>query len=116
MNAKQYQDKSKRTLNEYLNTEQTLSNMALGLIGEIGEVADIIKKHLYQGHQLDMDHIKEEIGDVMFYMANLCNTLDLDLETLLEQNYAKLLKRYPEGFNSEQSVNRVDWTCRYRPR
>ena len=108
MKLKEYQDKSKRTLNKELTTEQTLSNMVLGLIGETGEVADIIKKHLYQGHQLDMDHIKEEIGDVMFYMVNLCNALVLDLETLLEKNYAKLLKRYPEGFNSEQSVNRVD--------
>lgn len=108
MNLKEYQDKSKRTLNKDLTPEQTLSNMVLGLIGETGEVADIIKKHLYQGHKLDIDHIKEELSDIMFYMVNLCNALDLDLETLLEQNYAKLLKRYPQGFNIDKSVNRVD--------
>ena len=75
-----YQVKSKRTLNQELTKEQTVSNMIMGILGETGEVADVIKKHYYQGHDLDIEHIKEEIGDVMFYIVNLCNVLDLDLE------------------------------------
>ena len=44
----------------------------------------------------------------MFYIVNLCNLLNLDLETIIEGNYNKLLKRYPEGFSVERSVNRND--------
>ena len=64
------------------------------------------KKHYYQGHDLDIEHIKEELGDVMFYIVNLCNVLDLDLEALLYQNHAKLVKRYPNGFNEKDSIER----------
>lgn len=106
MNLREYQVKSKRTLNKELTQEQVLSNMLLGIIGETGEVADIVKKALYQGHKLDIEHIKEELGDIMFYMINLCNALDLELEEIIEGNYNKLLKRYPQGFSSERSVNR----------
>lgn len=106
MSLNDYQVKSKRTLNQSLTKEQTVSNMIMGILGETGEVADIIKKHYYQGHDLDIEHIKEEIGDVMFYIVNLCNTLDLNLETLLYQNHEKLKKRYPNGFSEQESVNR----------
>lgn len=106
MNLKEYQFKSARTLNEELTREQVLSNMMMGIQGESGEMADIIKKHLYQGHELDKYHIEEEIGDVMFYIANLCNLLNIDLEAAIEGNYNKLLKRYPKGFDVERSINR----------
>lgn len=106
MDIKSYQVKSQRTVNKELHREQLLSNMIMGILGETGEVSDILKKYLYQGHDLDIDHIEEEIGDVMFYIANLCNILNLDLEDILECNYNKLLKRYPEGFSEERSINR----------
>lgn len=106
MNLREYQERSKRTLNYDLSNEQLLSNMVFGVVGETGEVVDIIKKHLYQGHKLDKDHIAEELGDTMFYVVNLCNLLNLNLESIIEGNYNKLLKRYPEGFSVERSVNR----------
>ena len=106
MSLNDYQVKSKRTLNQELTKEQTVSNMIMGILGETGEVADIIKKHYYQGHDMDIEHIKEEIGDVMFYIVNLCNVLDLDLEALLYQNHTKLMKRYPNGFNEKDSIER----------
>lgn len=106
MKIHEYQDLSLRTLNWELDTEQQLTNMILGIIGETGEVADILKKALYQGHELDIDHVAEEIGDVMFYIANLCTTLNLKLETIVEDNVAKLEKRYPNGFEIEKSLNR----------
>jgi NTP pyrophosphatase (non-canonical NTP hydrolase) len=106
MDARTYQKKSIRTLNTDLTQEQLLSNMIMGIAGESGEIADVVKKHLYQGHELDFKHIAEEIGDVMFYIVNLCNVLQLDLETILGQNYNKLLARYPEGFEAEKSINR----------
>ena len=106
MNLREYQEKSKRTLNYDLTFEQLLSNMVFGIVGETGEVVDILKKHLYQGHDLDKDHIAEELGDIMFYIVNLCNLLNLDLQTIIEENYNKLLKRYPNGFEVKRSVNR----------
>lgn len=106
MNLREYQTKSKRTLNYDLTYEQLLSNMVFGIVGETGEVVDILKKHLYQGHELSIERIVEELGDIMFYIVNLCNLLILDLETIIEGNYNKLLKRYPEGFSVERSINR----------
>ena len=106
MHLREYQRKSIRTLNMSLTDRELLSNMIMGIAGEGGEVADIIKKHLYQGHRLDYEALKEEIGDVMFYIANLCNVLDLDLEIIIGENYDKLSKRYPGGFSEERSINR----------
>ena len=108
MNLKEYQIKSMRTLNNELSHEQLISNMIMGIVGETGEVVDIVKKAFYQGHELDMKHIEEETGDVMFYIVNLCNLLNLNLEEVIEKNYNKLLKRYPEGFSEERSVNREE--------
>ncbi len=106
MGLGKYQEKSQRTLNYKLSKRELLANMAFGIMGEAGEVIDELKKHLYQGHALDLEHVAEEIGDTMFYIVNLCNLLGLNLETIIEGNYNKLLKRYPDGFDSERSINR----------
>lgn len=106
MEISTYQIKSQRTVNKDLTREQLLSNMGLGIAGEGSEICDILKKHLYQGHELDRDHIAEEVGDVLFYIANLCNILNLNLEEVLDNNYKKLEKRYPKGFEEERSINR----------
>ena len=108
MEIKEYQEKSVRTLNNKLNQEQLIGNMALGMICEAGEVGDELKKHLYQGHKLNKERIKEELGDTMFYMVNLCNVLELDMNDILEMNYNKLAKRYPDGFEVERSINRIE--------
>lgn len=106
MSLKEYQERSMRTINKELTKEQLISNMAMGIAGETGEVIDLIKKHLYQGHNLDKLKLKEEIGDVMFYIVNLCNIISADLEGIIDDNYNKLMKRYPDGFSEERSVNR----------
>nr|WP_321022980.1 nucleoside triphosphate pyrophosphohydrolase family protein [Clostridium neonatale] len=73
---------------------------------ETGEVIDIIKKYLYQGHELNKEHVTEELGDVMFYITNLATLLGIDMQDVLQNNVDKLLKRYPNGFEKEKSVNR----------
>lgn len=70
----------------------------LGLTGEAGEVADIIKKHFGHGKLLDINHMSEELGDVMWYVANLCNVFNLDLQKVIEQNSEKLRGRYPKMY------------------
>jgi len=84
-----------------------LINGALGITGEAGEVADMIKKHVFHGHGLDMDALVKEIGDVCWYVALLCTAIGVDLKSVMEKNIEKLTTRYPEGFSEEASINRV---------
>lgn len=82
--------------------------MVFGANGELGEVTDILKKHLYQGHDLDREHLKEELGDVMFYLVNLATLYDIDFSEVLQMNVDKLLARYPNGFDQDKSINREE--------
>lgn len=103
MDVNLYQHLAMRTANpECLS----LSNVGLGIAGEAGEVADLIKKHLHHGHELDRDKLIKELGDVAWYLALGCSVLKVDMKTVLWKNVEKLKKRYPEGFSSERSINR----------
>lgn len=101
-----YIKKAVRTVNEDLTRKELILNGALGLCGESGEVADIIKKHAFQGHVLDLDKLKDELGDVFWYIALLCDVCGFTFEEIQEHNIDKLKKRYPEGFEEEKSANR----------
>ncbi len=85
-----------------------LTNAALGLAGESGEVADIVKKHCFQGHDLDEDHVAEELGDILWYVAVGAEAIGLTLGEVAERNIEKLKKRYPDGFDKARSINRED--------
>ena len=102
----EFENLSKRTINENLTPEQQISNAIFGLHGELGEVTDLIKKQLYQGHKISYDKLNEEVGDMLFYLAWLVRLYDMDFEKILQDNVDKLKKRYPEGFDSEKSINR----------
>lgn len=107
------------TINEYqtaaLRTAQTdkfsagdlLFNAALGLCGESGEVADIVKKCCYQGHDIDLEHVAKELGDIAWYLAVGAHAISYDLETILRMNKEKLEARYPDGFSSDRSLHRA---------
>lgn len=108
------------TINEYqtaaLRTAQTnkfsasdlLLNSALGLCGESGEVADLVKKHLFQGHDLDFEHIAKELGDISWYLAVGAYAIGLDLESIFRINKEKLEARYPDGFSTDRSLHRAE--------
>lgn len=68
--------------------------MALGVGGEAGEVLEIIKKGNRPGKTVDVEHLHEEIGDVMWYLAVLADYYGLDLSSIVTANVAKLKKRY----------------------
>ena len=84
------------------------ANAALGLTGEAGEVADEVKKCLYQGREWDPEKIIEELGDVMWYVALMAEYFGASLDFVMEYNIDKLQKRYPDGFSFEASENRAD--------
>ena len=83
-------------------------NYALGMVCEAGEVGDLLKKWAFHNHEFDRDEVIKEIGDTMWYMANLCNVFDISMEEVAKKNIAKLKKRYPEGFKEEDSINRKE--------
>lgn len=106
MDFDEYQKLVLRTANSDLPKREAISNFAMGLAGETGEAVDAIKKHLYHGH--DMNNLKEELGDVMWYVAALSSMFGIDMEEVAEANIEKLRKRYPDGFSKERSINRVE--------
>lgn len=91
---------------EYLPREKDLTTWALGVAGEAGEVADLVKKHLGHGHELDREKLVKELGDVLWYVAALAHYVGAPLSEVAAVNVAKLWKRYPNGFEQERSKNR----------
>ena len=85
-----------------------LINGLMGLNGEAGEAIDILKKHLFQGHDLDREHLAKELGDVAWYLAVSADALGYSLEKVMQMNLDKLRARYPDGFETERSANRKD--------
>jgi NTP pyrophosphatase (non-canonical NTP hydrolase) len=83
-----------------------LLNGVLGLAGEGGECDDMVKKHLFQGHPLDKEHMAKELGDVAWYLAIAAQGIGYDLDTIFQMNVDKLMARYPDGFDPEKSLNR----------
>jgi len=106
MNLADYQSLAARTLGRDRTHEQQLANAALGLAGEAGEVADMMKKHLFHQHPLDRDAMVKELGDCLWYVAAMATVLEVDLDEVGERNIEKLRRRYPEGFSFERSRNR----------
>jgi NTP pyrophosphatase (non-canonical NTP hydrolase) len=105
MRLNEYQDLSARTANKH---DHELENYGLGLTGEAGEVADIIKKTVFHGHDMGQNDMRKELGDVLWYVSQLARVSGLTLEEVAQANVDKLKRRYPEGFSEEASVNRDD--------
>ncbi len=108
MTLDDYQQLAARTLGRDRTHEQQLANAALGLTGEAGEVADVIKKHLFHATPLDQDALAKELGDCLWYIGAFATVLGLSLDEIAQRNVDKLRKRYPEGFDTERSRNRIE--------
>ena len=107
MTGSEYQKLAMTTMNPAVDSIGQLSNAVLGLCGESGEIADLLKKYLYQGHGLDPEHIAKELGDVLWYIALACTATGTSMDRVMQMNIDKLKARYPEGFDTDRSVNRV---------
>ena len=84
---------------------------AIGICAEGGEFAEIVKKCIFQGKPMDDDaqfHMKRELGDIMWYIAQACIALGISLEDVLDTNIQKLEARYPDGFEAFRSENRKE--------
>lgn len=110
MTINEYQTEALRTAvgMNHPNNDEILLNGVMGLAGESGECVDMMKKHLFQGHELDKEHMVKELGDVAWYIALSAYAMGYDLETILQMNVDKLRKRYPNGFEAERSLHRQE--------
>lgn len=107
MTFNEYQKAALRTAKK-LDNDKLLMNAALGICGEGGEIADMVKKWAFQGHSLNMTHVAKELGDVLWYLAIGAHAIGIDFEEIARMNVEKLKKRYPDGFESELSIHRKE--------
>ena len=90
---------------------ERLLTAALGICAEGGEFTEVVKKCVFQGKPMDehtVYHLKREMGDIMWYIAQGCIALDTSLEEIIYMNTEKLEARYPNGFDAFRSENRAE--------
>lgn len=105
MNANEYQILASRTMNRELTDEQELNHALFGMVGEVGEIHSIFQKEM-QGHPIDLEHVRKECGDLLWFIAELHTHYGWDLEGTMKMNIEKLKKRFPDGFDAEHSLHR----------
>lgn len=108
MTANEYQEQALRTKFDTTFEYTGILQGIMGLNGEAGECLELLKKHLFQGHDLDKEHLARELGDVAWYLAISAHAIGYDLETVLQMNIDKLRARYPVKFETELSLNRKE--------
>lgn len=105
MTGNEYQRLAGRTINMNLTIAGQMQHALHGMVGEIGELHSIYQKW-YQGHEFDYDHIKKEVGDLLWFIAEYCTAMGWELEEVMQMNIDKLKARFPEGFDSDKSLHR----------
>ena len=107
MEVIQYQDLAARTINPALTHEQMKDHALKGMVGEIGEINSIYQK-VYQGHEFDEEHVKKELGDLMWFIAEYCTAWGWNLDDICQMNIDKLRARFPNGFEVDKSIHRAE--------
>lgn len=105
MTGNEYQQLAARTVNQGLTFEEQKYHALHGMVGEIGELHSLYQKN-YQGHPVDPDHAKKELGDLLWFIAEYCTAKGWNLDDIMKMNIDKLKARYPEGFDPERSKHR----------
>jgi NTP pyrophosphatase (non-canonical NTP hydrolase) len=103
-----YQKLAGRTAGAGGDGERRLVIAALGIAGEAGEFANMVKKLTAHGHEISTTNLADELGDILWYVAEAATACNLKLSDIARDNVEKLRKRYPEGFSQERSINRED--------
>lgn len=107
---KDFLENCKRTECEYEhaveNIHPRVAHALFGLETEVGELIDPFKKSWFYGQALDVVNVKEEIGDVLYYLAILCEEMGTTFDAEMERVIAKLRVRYPEKFTTKHAIDR----------
>lgn len=104
MTLNDYQKAAARTVNDRLSAQETEMHALHGIAGEVGKIHSLYQK-VYQGHPLDPEHLQKELGDLMWFIAEICTAKGWDLEEIGRLNIEKLRARYPEGFEASHSLH-----------
>lgn len=107
MTLYEYQMMASRT-EKLLPLESALQHGLMGIMSESGELADTIKRTVIYNQPLDVENIREELGDILWYVAVIANNLDLNLSEVAEENIAKLKVRYPQRYSDAAAAERAD--------
>jgi NTP pyrophosphatase (non-canonical NTP hydrolase) len=109
MNLKEHKRESERTFQapENSNHKQlSILHCVIGASTETGELLDQLKKHVYYNKPIDVVNVKEELGDIMWYLSNLARLMNFDIEECLELNIKKLRTRYPDKYSDNDALDR----------
>ena len=105
MKTVEYQKAASRTIcpqNDITNKEVIqMLHCVVGMMGELGELASCLEKHIWYGQELDVVNFNEELGDTCWYVAEGASATKTRLEDILEKNIAKLKKRFPQKYDAE---------------
>lgn len=109
MKFSEYQALARRTQRTDIKPGEKLAHAVCGVCSEAGEIAGIYQKTM-QGHKVDLNELRKEIGDELWMLAELCDVYGFDMGEVAKENIEKLKKRYPgAGFEEERSVNRAKY-------
>ena len=107
MDFNRYQELARRTQNPDLHRQARCNHALFGMAAEVGEIHSLYQK-VYQGHTFDVGHLMKEAGDLLWFLAELCDAEDLSMDDVAAANIDKLRKRYPEGFSEDRSLHRKE--------
>lgn len=107
MTFNEYQNAAARTINPLLTPREQEQHSLFGMSGEVGELHSIYQKG-FQGHLFDVEHVKKEVGDILWMLAEYCTANSWSMDDIAQMNIDKLKRRYPIGFESERSVDRKE--------
>lgn len=108
MELNEFQNRCLRTAQTDVPNQERLLIAVLGLTGEAGELANKLKKMYGHGHPFDAEVLADEASDCAWYISEIAWVLGYSLEEIAQMNIEKLKKRYPDGFSTEASIQRVD--------
>lgn len=107
MTGNEYQLLAARTINPGITSVETKFHALHGMVAEIGELHGLYQK-VYQGHAINQEHVKKELGDLLWFVAEYCTVMNWNLDDIMRINIEKLQNRYPDGFKEEQSLYREE--------
>lgn len=109
MTLGEYQRLARRTQKTTLIKEAMLGHALAGMVSEVGEIHSLFQHQVQNGVALDEKELSKEIGDLLWFIGELCDVYGFDMDQIAGDNIAKLKRRYPEGFDEERSIHRHEF-------
>lgn len=107
MTFDEYQPLAMVTAAPDLDKEGLTYHALHGMASEVGEIHSLFQKK-YQGHEIDMDHMEKELGDLLWFVSEFATAMGWKLDDVATKNIDKLKKRYPNGFEEYYSLHRKE--------